>query len=95
VLKELAVFALAYNLVRSVMTESARAQRVAPERIGLLDAVGGLIGPEGGADLPILPVNLHRPGRVEPRVVKRRPKQYFRLTKPRSELRKELPKQHY
>ena len=33
VLKKLAIFALAYNLVRSVMVESARVQGVAPERI--------------------------------------------------------------
>src|SRR5437016_12118574 len=37
VLKELAVFCLAYNLVRSVMVESARLQGVAPERVSLVD----------------------------------------------------------
>jgi hypothetical protein len=95
VLKELAMFALAYNLIRAVMAESARAQGVAPGRIGLLDAVRWLIGPEGSEDASVLLINPSRPGRVEPRVVKRRPKQYFRLTKPRAELRKELPKQYY
>ena len=35
VLKELAVFALAYNLVRSVMVESARLQGVEPDRVEL------------------------------------------------------------
>ena len=39
----------------------------------------------------LLVVNPVRPGRVEPRVVKRRPKQYRRLTEPRAELRKKLP----
>jgi hypothetical protein len=34
ILKELAMFALAYNLVRSVMAESARVQGVEPDRIG-------------------------------------------------------------
>src|SRR4051812_1351753 len=74
-LKELAVFALAYNLVRSVMIESAAAQGVAVERISLVDAVRWLPGEEGG-DGTALHVNPRRPGRFEPRVVKRRPKQY-------------------
>jgi Transposase DDE domain len=91
ILKELAMFALAYNLVRSVMVESARAQGVEPDRIGLLDTLRWLIGQEGGEDLSVLVVNPSRRGRVEPRVVKRRPKQYMRMTKPRADLRKQLP----
>lgn len=94
VLKELAVFSLAYNLVRSVMIESARVQGTDPDRVGLIDAVRWLIGSERGADVSVLVVNPSRRGRVEPRVVKRRPKQYFRMTKPRAVLRKELPKKH-
>jgi hypothetical protein len=93
VLKELAVFALAYNLVRSVMGESARLQGVAPDRIGLVDAVRWLIGVEE-ADVSVLIVNPSRRGRVEPRVKKRRPKQYTLMSKPRSELRKLLPMKH-
>jgi DDE family transposase len=91
ILKELAMFALAYNLVRSVMVESARVQGVEPDRIGLLDALRWLIGSEGDGDLSVLVVNPSRRGRVEPRVVKRRPKQYMRMTKPRAILRKQLP----
>jgi hypothetical protein len=91
VLKELAMFALVYNLVRSVTTESARAQEVAPERISVIDTIRWLIGVEGEGDVTVLVVNPVRPGRVEPRVVKRRPKQYRRLTEPRAELRKKLP----
>lgn len=91
VLKELAMFSLVYNLVRSVMVESGRVQEVAPERISLIDTIRWLIGTEGGNDVSILTINRLRPGRVEPRVVKRRPKQYMRMTKPRSELRKLLP----
>jgi Transposase DDE domain len=90
VLKELAVFCLAYNLVRSAMAESARLQGVSADRVSLVDAVRWLIGVEE-ADASVLVVNPSRPGRVEPRVVKRRPKQYMRMTKPRSELRKQLP----
>jgi hypothetical protein len=89
VLKELAVFALAYNLVRSVMAESADLKGVEPERISLVDAVRWLIGVEE-ADVSVLVVNPSRRGRAAPRVVKRRPKQYMRMTKPRSVMRKEL-----
>jgi hypothetical protein len=91
VLKELAIFALVYNLVRSVTAESARARGVAPERISVIDTIRWLIGSEEAGDVTVLVVNPLRPGRVEPRVVKRRPKQYYRMTKPRSELRKKLP----
>ena len=90
VLKELAVYALVYNLVRSVMCEAARLQGVAPERVSLLDTVRRLIGAEGEGDLSNLLVNPDRPVRFEPRVVKRRPKQYPLLTRPRAELRKAL-----
>jgi hypothetical protein len=91
VLKELAMFALAYNLVRSVMVESGRVQGVDPDRISLIDTVRWLIGKEGDEDLSVLVVNPSRRGRVEPRVVKRRPKQYMRMTEPRADLRKRLP----
>jgi len=94
VLKELAMFALAYNLVRSVMGESARLQGVDADRIGLVDAVRWLIGVEE-AEVSVLVVNPSRRGRVEPRVRKRRPKQYYLMTKPRSELRKSLPMKHF
>jgi hypothetical protein len=94
VLKELAVFALAYNLVRSVTVESARLQDVEPDRVGLVDAVRWLIGVEE-SDESVLVVNPSRPGRVDPRVVKRRPKQYMRMTKPRSVLRNQLPMKNF
>ncbi len=94
VLKELAVFALAYNLVRSAMVESAWLRGVAPDRVSLVDAVRWLIGVEE-ADVSVLVVNPSRPGRVEPRVVKRRPKQYMRMTEPRPVLRKQLPKKGF
>jgi hypothetical protein len=94
VLKELAVFALAYNLVRSVMGESARLQGVEPDRIGLVDAERWLIGVEE-AEVSVLVVNPSRRGRVEPRAKKRRPKQYMLMKRPRAELRKSLPMKHF
>ena len=92
VLKELAMFALVYNLVRVVMLEAARRQKVPVERISFVDALRWLRTAKPGTALPKLVVNPHRPNRLEPRVVKRRPKQYPRMTKPRAKLRKDLPR---
>lgn len=90
VLKELAVFGLVYNLVRAVMVEASRRQGEAVDRISFVDALRWLGGHESGEGLPDLVVNPDRPGRVEPRVVKRRPKQYMRMTRSRAEWRKRL-----
>ncbi len=93
VLKELAVFALVYNLVRSVACDSAKAQAVAADRVSVTDAVRWLVGAEGGEDLSVILINPSRRGRVEPRVRKRRPKQYPLMNKPRATLRKQLTEQ--
>jgi hypothetical protein len=90
VLKELTVYALVYNLVRMVMVEAARRQRVAVDRVSFIDAMRWLLDAEPGEDLPRLKVNPHRPGRVEPRSLKRRMKEYDLMKKPRAELRKGL-----
>jgi hypothetical protein len=90
VLKELAVFALVYNLVRSVACESAQARGVAADRVSVTDAVRWLVGAEGDENLSEILLNPSRKGRVEPRVKKRRPKPYPLMTKPRAALRKQL-----
>jgi hypothetical protein len=90
VLKELTVYAIVYNLVRVVMVEAARRQGVDVERISFVDAMRWLVEARPGDELPELVVNPERPGRFEPRVRKRRPKQYPLMTKPRSVLRKGL-----
>ena len=90
VLKELAMFALAYNLVRSVMWESARAQGVSVDRIGFADALRWLTNAEPGGDVRKIVLNRSRPNRVEPRVRKRRPKQFPLMKEPRTVLRKRL-----
>ena len=90
VLKELAVYALVYNLVRVVMLEAARRQEQDVERISFVDALRWLADPGGDEELPGLVVNPDRPGRVEPRVVKRRPKKYMWMTRTRAEWRKRL-----
>lgn len=90
VLKELIVFALIYNLIRLVMGEAARRQRVDSDRISYIDAARWLMSAGDDEPLPRLVVNPHRPYRYEPRVRKRRPKPYSLMTKPRQELRKSL-----
>jgi DDE family transposase len=90
VMKELTMFALAYNLIRSVMVESAIAQDVSMDRVGFLDALRWLLAPGPIGNVNQILINPSRPDRVEPRVRKRRPKQYPLMKEPRSELRKDL-----
>ena len=92
-MQELTVFALVDHLVRVVMLAAAQRQGVALERISVVDAVRWLSTVRPGEPLPSLVVNPHRPDRVEPRAVKRRPKPYPLLTKPRREARKALIQQ--
>jgi hypothetical protein len=88
--KELLIFVIIYNLVRRVMVEASRQQEVAPDRISFVDALRWLREARPGEDLPRLKVNKERRGRVEPRVRKRRPKQYDLMNKPRAVLRQAL-----
>ena len=88
--KELALFAVCYNLVRLVMLEAARRQRVPVERISFIDALRWLAHTRPGTSLRDLVVNPDRPNRLEPRVRKRRPKEYPLMKQPRSQLRKAL-----
>lgn len=90
VMKELWMFALVYNLVRMVILEAARRQNVAMDRISFVDALRWLAAAPAAATLPALVVNPLRPNRIEPRVVKRRPKSHKLMTKPRAVFRKEL-----
>jgi hypothetical protein len=90
VTKELTVYALVYNLVRAVMLEAARRQGVVVERISFFDAMCWLAHAIPGDPMPELIVNPLRPGRVEPRSIKRRPKQYPWMSSPRKIMRKRL-----
>jgi hypothetical protein len=93
VLKELTVFAIAYNLVRLVMFEAAQRQRVPVTRISFVDALRWLAHATPTTPLRNLVVNPFRPGRVDPRAVKRRPKEYDRLNRPRASYEKSLARQ--
>lgn len=93
VVKELTAFALVYNLVRRVMTAAAAKQGVAAERVSFVDALRWLRTARPGEQVPRLKVNPERPGRAEPRVRKRRPKQFPVMKRPRGQLRQALFKQ--
>lgn len=90
VLKELTLFVLIYNLVRRVMCEAARRQEVEVERISFIDAWRWLRHARPDDELPDLKVNPERPERYEPRVRKRRPKEYPLMKRPRRVLQAEF-----
>lgn len=88
--KELCMFLIIYNLVRLIMLEAADRQKVAADRISFADALfwvrhGGL-----DAELPALGVVPRRPGRIEPRALKRRRQPYSLMRQPREALRNAL-----
>jgi len=58
------------------MLEASRRQEVEVDRISFIDALRWLMSALPGDPLSHLVVNPHRPGRYEPRVKKRRPKNY-------------------
>ncbi len=104
--KEIGVHLLAYNLIRTVMAQAADRQEIIPNAISFkgtlqqLDSFADKIAHATGTiqtrllDELLWAIAYHRignrPGRVEPRAVKRRPKPYPRLSKPRSEARASL-----
>ncbi len=91
--KELMMYALAYNLVRMVMLEASCRQNQPVDRISFVDVLRWLRSAEPGTPLPKFVVNPRRPKRYEPRVLKRRPKPFDLMTKPRAKLRKAMAEQ--
>ena len=106
--KEFWAHLLAYDLVRGAMAEAASRHGVPPRGLSFqgarqtLEAFRGeLAGARGGAAselraAALVAIAYHRvgdrPDRVEPRVVKRRPKAYPRMQEPRQEFQKRLGK---
>jgi hypothetical protein len=90
--KELLVFALVYNLVCAVMCDAAAEAGLPVMRISFIDALRALVHASHGHPASAVRVNPARPGRVEPRVLKRRPKSYPLMRQPRAALRKALLK---
>ena len=91
--RELLAFALVYNLICMVMTVIAVHLETTPERVSLIDVLRLLRhGLDRAAVAVAIVVNPDRPGRIQPRMVKRRPLQYSRMTRPRAVLKRELIK---
>jgi len=106
--KELAVHLAAYNLVRAVMAQAACGSNLLPRQLSfkaalqLLNAFEMNLRHHPGHRLAVYRAYLiagiascrlpHRPHRVEPRAVKRRPKQHWLLTEPRHMMRERLIK---
>ena len=106
--KEIAVHLLGYNLIRTVMAQSAYQWQLLPREISfkttiqLLNAFRekGLLSKEKGLEenyrILFKAIAQHRvmnrPGRIEPRVTKRRPKNYAWMMEPREVLRRRLRK---
>jgi hypothetical protein len=88
--KELAVFGLVYNLVRMIMLDAAHRQKVHPDRISFIDVPNWIAIAQPGQPMPRFIINKRRPGRIEPRVKKRRPKPFDLMTRPRHKLRNAL-----
>jgi len=88
--KEVLLFGLAYNLVRRVMVAAADRQQVPTDRISFADAMRWLRQAKPGEEITVLVVHPERPGRFDPRVRKRRPKQYPVMKRPRPQLKQEL-----
>ena len=96
---------LAYNLIRRTMLQAAQQSGLSPRQLSFtaaLQTIGAswlvvLVDPSFRTtliDVQLMHMAGHtvgnRPGRVEPRAVKRRPKPHRLLTKPRHEARAEL-----
>ncbi len=98
--KEIWVYFLANNLIRLVMAQAAQNKNLKPRELSFKHAVQiwntyNLLGKEINADMFALIAERkvgNRPGRLEPRAVKRRPKPYKLLMVKRSKARREILK---
>ena len=104
--REIQVFWLAYNLLRKVMAQAALASATLPRELSFAGALSAMVGAWDHAtvadDASLLALARvqhrflarfgvgHRPNRVEPRAIKRRPKQQRLLQQPRQDSRAAL-----
>jgi hypothetical protein len=104
-IKELWVYLLAYNLIRLLMAQAALLADQIPRQLSFKHTVQIWIAwqQRGGGTHDAVSINALlvliaepriglRPGRVEPRALKRRPKPFPLLTKPRHVAREEIQK---
>jgi len=103
--KEMWVYLLAYNLIRLIMAQSALLSDVLPRTLSFKHTLQLWLAWDGNPELADDLDNTHkllalvaeqsignRPGRIEPRAVKRRPKPYPLLTKTRTLAREQVRK---
>jgi putative transposase len=104
--REIWIHWLAYNLIRKVTAQAALKHEKLPRELSFVSALAAVTGAwalASTADASTLSLHAqtqhrgiawlrvgHRPNRVEPRAIKRRPKSHKFLTKPRKEARAEL-----
>jgi hypothetical protein len=98
VMRELMIFVLVYNLIRAAMVMAADRQGVDPDRISFIDTARWLRSqctPPKKKRLSEfdLVVNPARPDRWNPRVIKRRIKEYDLMNKPRREYAEPIAEQ--
>jgi hypothetical protein len=89
VLKELIMYLIVWNLVRMTMMKFARRAGVSVWRVSFIDAMRwlcALLRPSAPIAMRLL-INPDRPGRWEPRKLKRRLKEYDLLKEPRQNLK--------
>jgi hypothetical protein len=91
--KERLMFLLVYNQLRRVMLQAARRQGVNVNRLSFADTLAWLRYGQISI-LPRIKMNPLRPGRLEPRALKRGRKLFPYLTRPRPELKAQLRAQH-
>lgn len=84
ILKELYVFALIYNMVMVIRFRVAQRMGLCPARLSFVDTLRHVCV-QGWTIPETLVVNAERPGRWQPRVVKRRAKPHPLMTKPRNQ----------
>jgi hypothetical protein len=109
--KEIWTHVLAYNLIRTIMAQTASQHGIAPRTISfkatlqVLEAFQPVIAEQAHRGVEHLDVLYRqmlraiaqhrvadRPDRFEPRMTKRRPKNYVRLTRPRKVIKREMTK---
>jgi hypothetical protein len=104
--REIWIHWLAYNLIRKVMAQAALNHEKLPRELSFASALAAVSGAGvivSAADASMLSLHAkaqhhgiassrvgHRPNRVEPRAIKRRPKSHKLLTRPRAEARAKL-----
>jgi hypothetical protein len=104
-LKEIWVYLLAYNLIRLLMAQAASLANVLPRQLSFKHTVQlwvawGYVSHGAHRDDQLTALFMliaqprvgNRPGRIEPRAVKRRPKPFPLLTKPRHAARQDVRK---